>query len=98
MSKQASKAIFLTTTLVFFLHRASIVQKRIIYFQDEGSLTKKLCEQGKTEPVGQGQAGGRWPTQDELPAAGMHAIALPEFLWALLPRTALMFNLAVFCG
>lgn len=32
---------------VFFPHRASIVQKRIIYFQDEGSLTKKLCEQGK---------------------------------------------------
>uniref|UniRef100_A0A452UQQ2 Spondin-1 n=1 Tax=Ursus maritimus TaxID=29073 RepID=A0A452UQQ2_URSMA len=25
--------------------KASIVQKRIIYFQDEGSLTKKLCEQ-----------------------------------------------------
>ncbi|XP_039605718.1 spondin-1 [Polypterus senegalus] len=24
--------------------KASIVQKRIIYFQDEGSLTKKLCE------------------------------------------------------
>lgn len=32
---------------VFFPYRASIVQKRIIYFQDEGSLTKKLCEQGK---------------------------------------------------
>ncbi|KAK7833380.1 hypothetical protein U0070_017379 [Myodes glareolus] len=28
--------------------RASIVQKRIIYFQDEGSLTKKLCEQDPT--------------------------------------------------
>ncbi|OBS71777.1 hypothetical protein A6R68_13646, partial [Neotoma lepida] len=27
---------------------ASIVQKRIIYFQDEGSLTKKLCEQDPT--------------------------------------------------
>ncbi|KAI4580871.1 hypothetical protein MJG53_010413 [Ovis ammon polii x Ovis aries] len=27
---------------------ASIVQKRIIYFQDEGSLTKKLCEQDST--------------------------------------------------
>uniref|UniRef100_A0A803SXI3 Spondin-1 n=1 Tax=Anolis carolinensis TaxID=28377 RepID=A0A803SXI3_ANOCA len=26
-------------------NRASIVQKRIIYFQDEGSLTKRLCEQ-----------------------------------------------------
>ncbi|TRZ15841.1 hypothetical protein HGM15179_011264 [Zosterops borbonicus] len=25
--------------------KASIVQKRIIYFQDEGSLTKKICEQ-----------------------------------------------------
>ncbi|XP_067318785.1 spondin-1 isoform X2 [Anolis sagrei] len=25
--------------------KASIVQKRIIYFQDEGSLTKRLCEQ-----------------------------------------------------
>ena len=25
--------------------KASIVQKHIIYFQDEGSLTKKLCEQ-----------------------------------------------------
>lgn len=28
--------------------KASIVQKRIIYFQDEGSLTKKLCEQDPT--------------------------------------------------
>ncbi|XP_026507237.1 spondin-1 [Terrapene carolina triunguis] len=28
--------------------KASIVQKRIIYFQDEGSLTKKLCEQDST--------------------------------------------------
>ncbi|RMB97894.1 hypothetical protein DUI87_25372 [Hirundo rustica rustica] len=28
--------------------KASIVQKRIIYFQDEGSLTKKICEQGRT--------------------------------------------------
>lgn len=26
--------------------RASIVQKRIIYFQDEGSLTIRLCEKG----------------------------------------------------
>ncbi|KAF2979285.1 hypothetical protein EK904_012452 [Melospiza melodia maxima] len=30
---------------VLILDRASIVQKRIIYFQDEGSLTKKICEQ-----------------------------------------------------
>ncbi len=28
------------------LSRASIVQKRIIYFQDEGSLTIRLCEKG----------------------------------------------------
>ncbi|XP_048340538.1 spondin-1 [Sphaerodactylus townsendi] len=28
--------------------KASIVQKRIIYFQDEGSLTKRLCEQDST--------------------------------------------------
>ncbi|XP_030058285.1 spondin-1-like [Microcaecilia unicolor] len=28
--------------------KASIVQKRIIYFQDEGSLTKKLCEEDPT--------------------------------------------------
>uniref|UniRef100_H2ZTB1 Spondin-1 n=1 Tax=Latimeria chalumnae TaxID=7897 RepID=H2ZTB1_LATCH len=28
--------------------KASIVQKRIIYFQDEGSLTKKLCERDAT--------------------------------------------------
>lgn len=26
--------------------RASIVQKRVIYFQDEGSLTVQLCEKG----------------------------------------------------
>lgn len=30
----------------FPLCRASIVQKRIIYFQDEGSLTKRMCEKG----------------------------------------------------
>ncbi|CDQ76714.1 unnamed protein product [Oncorhynchus mykiss] len=30
--------------LFFLLCRASIVQKRIIYFQDEGSLTVRLCE------------------------------------------------------
>lgn len=39
------------TTFPFFtvslcLSRASIVQKRIIYFQDEGSLTIRLCEKG----------------------------------------------------
>ncbi|XP_066489113.1 spondin-1 isoform X2 [Tiliqua scincoides] len=28
--------------------KASIVQKRIIYFQDEGSLTRRLCEQDST--------------------------------------------------
>lgn len=28
------------------LSRASIVQKRVIYFQDEGSLTIRLCEKG----------------------------------------------------
>lgn len=33
--------------LLFFLCRASIVQKRIIYFQDEGSLTKRMCEKGR---------------------------------------------------
>lgn len=27
------------------------MQKRIIYFQDEGSLTKKICEQGKVKHV-----------------------------------------------
>lgn len=32
---------------LFFLCRASIVQKRIIYFQDEGSLTKRMCEKGR---------------------------------------------------
>lgn len=36
-----------SSPLCFSSNRASIVQKRIIYFQDEGSLTKKLCEQGK---------------------------------------------------
>lgn len=30
----------------FFVFRASIVQKKIIYFQDEGSLTIRLCEKG----------------------------------------------------
>uniref|UniRef100_A0A8C5MSR1 Spondin-1 n=1 Tax=Leptobrachium leishanense TaxID=445787 RepID=A0A8C5MSR1_9ANUR len=35
--------------LVFFFHRASIVQKKIIYFQDEGSLTKRMCEPGANE-------------------------------------------------
>ncbi|CDQ98324.1 unnamed protein product [Oncorhynchus mykiss] len=30
--------------LFLLLCRASIVQKRIIYFQDEGSLTVRLCE------------------------------------------------------
>uniref|UniRef100_A0A8C5DTD9 Spondin-1 n=1 Tax=Gouania willdenowi TaxID=441366 RepID=A0A8C5DTD9_GOUWI len=29
------------------LLKASIVQKRIIYFQDEGSLTKRMCEKGR---------------------------------------------------
>lgn len=33
--------------LLLFLCRASIVQKRIIYFQDEGSLTKRMCEKGR---------------------------------------------------
>lgn len=33
--------------LSLFLCRASIVQKRIIYFQDEGSLTKRMCEKGR---------------------------------------------------
>ncbi|KAG8564500.1 hypothetical protein GDO81_016495, partial [Engystomops pustulosus] len=28
--------------------KASIVQKKIIYFQDEGSLTKRMCEQDAT--------------------------------------------------
>lgn len=34
---------------VFFLSpcRASIVQKRIIYFQDEGPLTRRMCEKGR---------------------------------------------------
>ena len=34
---------------LFFLSlcRASIVQKRIIYFQDEGSLTTRMCEKGR---------------------------------------------------
>uniref|UniRef100_A0A671V7M6 Spondin-1 n=1 Tax=Sparus aurata TaxID=8175 RepID=A0A671V7M6_SPAAU len=31
------------------LLKASIVQKRIIYFQDEGSLTKRMCEKDTTE-------------------------------------------------
>uniref|UniRef100_A0A8C9VZ28 Spondin-1 n=1 Tax=Scleropages formosus TaxID=113540 RepID=A0A8C9VZ28_SCLFO len=31
--------------------KASIVQKRIIYFQDEGSLTKRMCE--KESPLGE---------------------------------------------
>lgn len=29
------------------LCRASIVQKRIIYFQDEGPLTRRMCEKGR---------------------------------------------------
>uniref|UniRef100_A0AAQ5Y6L8 Spondin-1 n=1 Tax=Amphiprion ocellaris TaxID=80972 RepID=A0AAQ5Y6L8_AMPOC len=29
--------------------KASIVQKRIIYFQDEGSLTKRMCEKDATD-------------------------------------------------
>lgn len=33
-------------SLSLSLGRASIVQKRIIYFQDEGSLTIRLCEKG----------------------------------------------------
>lgn len=33
-------------TIFLCLSRASIVQKRIIYFQDEGSLTIRLCEKG----------------------------------------------------
>lgn len=32
---------------LFSLCRASIVQKRIIYFQDEGLLTKRMCEKGR---------------------------------------------------
>lgn len=32
--------------LCLCLSRASIVQKRVIYFQDEGSLTIRLCEKG----------------------------------------------------
>lgn len=32
--------------LNFSLSRASIVQKKVIYFQDEGSLTIRLCEKG----------------------------------------------------
>ncbi|KAJ8349301.1 hypothetical protein SKAU_G00244310 [Synaphobranchus kaupii] len=31
--------------------RVSIVQKRIIYFQDEGSLTKRMCE--RESPFGE---------------------------------------------
>uniref|UniRef100_A0A8C4H409 Spondin-1 n=1 Tax=Dicentrarchus labrax TaxID=13489 RepID=A0A8C4H409_DICLA len=31
------------------LLKASIVQKRIIYFQDEGSLTKRMCEKDTTD-------------------------------------------------
>lgn len=34
--------------LVYLFYRASIVQKKIIYFQDEGSLTKRMCEPGKS--------------------------------------------------
>lgn len=39
---------FLTRShcLSLCLSRASIVQKRVIYFQDEGSLTIRLCEKG----------------------------------------------------
>ncbi|MEQ2197770.1 Spondin-1, partial [Xenoophorus captivus] len=29
---------------LWFLCRASIVQKKIIFFQDEGALTKRMCE------------------------------------------------------
>lgn len=32
----------------FCVSRASIVQKRVIYFQDEGSLTIPLCEKGNS--------------------------------------------------
>ncbi|XP_067292175.1 spondin-1b isoform X6 [Pseudorasbora parva] len=31
--------------------KASVVQRRIIFFQDEGSLTKRLCEKGFADPV-----------------------------------------------
>lgn len=41
-----SSFIFLLTGSLC-VSRASIVQKRIIYFQDEGSLTIRLCEKGK---------------------------------------------------
>lgn len=35
------------TCFLWCSFRASIVQKRIIYFQDEGTLTKKMCEKGR---------------------------------------------------
>lgn len=37
---------FLSHSHSLCLSRASIVQKRVIYFQDEGSLTIRLCEKG----------------------------------------------------
>lgn len=40
-------SFFPPLSLIMCLSRASIVQKRIIYFQDEGSLTVRLCEKGK---------------------------------------------------
>ncbi|XP_069596042.1 spondin-1 isoform X2 [Ranitomeya imitator] len=36
--------------------KASIVQKKIIYFQDEGSLTKRMCEQDATIDSGNEKA------------------------------------------
>ncbi|XP_073518699.1 spondin-1 isoform X2 [Phyllobates terribilis] len=36
--------------------KASIVQKKIIYFQDEGSLTKRICEQNATIDSGNEKA------------------------------------------
>lgn len=91
-----SKPAPLITVLIFFPHRASIVQKRIIYFQDEGSLTKKLCEQGKRMQVER----GRWrgSSFNLSLAAGIQAMELSEFPWALPPHVALIFNLVVCYG
>lgn len=48
-SSSFKEQIYLKLFFFFLIYRASIVQKRIIYFQDEGSLTKKICEQGKVK-------------------------------------------------
>lgn len=71
--------------LCLCLSRASIVQKRVIYFQDEGSLTIRLCEKGNDS----------CPSSPHLPrwllifpsSAGHHSAIMP--ILSFRSRTAL---------